>query len=82
MNTSDVTRIAKDVAQQESPSLHVVGVMVSEGGGDYVEVILRIHGCQEEPCQVAIGLFRNVEEAVLRAEIEDKLRRHLAEHPG
>ncbi|MCA1561882.1 MAG: hypothetical protein LC804_16985 [Acidobacteria bacterium] len=50
LNVTDVNRIATAAARQESADLHVVGVTVNSGGSDYVEVVLDIHGCRDEPC--------------------------------
>lgn len=76
----DVTRIATEVVREEHARLDVVGVIVGEGGGQYTEVILRVQGCQKHPCQVALGVFRDVSESALRAEIAHKVRQHVEEH--
>ncbi len=75
LNLNDVTRIASAAAHEQSPDLDVVGVM--HGGGDYVEVLLNIHGCRREPCQMSLGVFRNQPELALHADISEQLRRHV-----
>jgi hypothetical protein len=64
----------------EHAALDVVGVTVSDGEGKYTEVILRVQGCQKQPCQVALGVFRDVSESALRVEIAQKVRQHIDEH--
>jgi hypothetical protein len=80
LNVADVTRIAVDAAREQSETLEVIGVTLSAGGGDYAEVLLSMHGCRLPPCQMSLGVFRNMPEPELRAEFAKKLRRHLEEH--
>ena len=80
LNVDDVTRIAVDAAHEQSEALEVIGVTLSAGGGDYVEVLLSLHGCRLAPCQMSLGVFRNMPELELRAEFAKKLKRHLEEH--
>ena len=80
LNVADVTRIAVDAAHEQSPALEVVGVTLGAGDGDYAEVLLNIRGCRREPCQMSLGVFRNMPEPEMRAELSEKLRRHLDEH--
>ena len=80
LNVADMTRIAVDAAREQSEALEVLGVTLSGGGGDYVEVLLNIHGCRLAPCQMSLGVFRNMSEPELRAELTKQLRRHLEEH--
>ena len=80
LSVPDVTRIANEAVRAEHAALDVVGVTRGEGGGQYAEVILRERGCQEEPCRVALGVFRDVSESALRAEIAHKVRHHINEH--
>jgi hypothetical protein len=80
LNIADMTRIAVDAAHEQSEALEVIGVTLSAGGGDYVEVLLSVHGCRLPPCQMSLGVFRNMPEAEIRAELAKKLSRHLEEH--
>lgn len=80
LSVPDVTRIANEAIQAEHAGLDVVAVTHGEGGGQYAEVILRVHGCQTHPCQMSLGVFRDVSESALRAEIAQKVRRHVDEH--
>jgi hypothetical protein len=82
MNVADVTRIATDAARQEAPDLRVMGVTLTTGGSEYVEVILNVEGCRKEPCRVALGVLRSLPEPALRAEIAGQLRRHVRAHGG
>jgi hypothetical protein len=76
-----VTRIAKDAAHAVSPTLEVVGITLGGGASsDYVEILVNINGCRRTPCQIEVGAFRDVAEPILLAEIERKLRDHLASH--
>ena len=79
LSVPDVTRIANEAIQAEHAGLDVVGVTHGEGGGQYAEVILRVQGCQKYPCQVSLGVFRDVSESALRAEIAQKVRAHVDE---
>jgi len=80
LNVTDVTRIASAAAREQSPDLEVTGVTFGAGGGDYAEVLLNVRGCRQEPCRMSLGVFRNMSEPQLHAEIADKLRRHVEEH--
>ena len=80
LNVEEMTRIAVDAAHEQSEALEVIGVTLSAGGGDYVEVLLNMHGCRMPPCQMSLGVFRNMPEPELRAELAQKLQRHLKEH--
>jgi hypothetical protein len=81
LSATDVERIASEVALKASPSLAVSGVTVSGGGASYSEVLITVRGCRAEPCQIALGVFRDSSEAALRDEIGTSLRRHLEGHP-
>ena len=83
MSVTEITRVATEVARAEAPGLEVIGVSHAGGDGTYAEVLLRVRGCHKEPCQVSLGVFRDVSESDLRAEIGQKLRRHSEERrPG
>ena len=77
LNVAEMTRIAADAAHEQSEALEVIGVTLS---GDYAEVLLSIHGCRLPPCQMSLGVFRNMPEPEIRAELAEKLRRHFDEH--
>jgi hypothetical protein len=77
----DVTRIAREGARAASPSLQVVGVTLGgSSDSEYVEILINIDGCSSPPCQVELGVFRNLPEAQLRDEVTRKLRDHLERH--
>ena len=80
LSVTDVTRVATEAARAEAPGLEVVGVSFSGDGGDYAEVLLRVQGCRENPCQISLGVFRSLSEPALREEIGEKLRRPADEH--
>lgn len=81
LSVADVTRVATDAVRQVNSGLEVVGVMLGGGGGEYAEVLLRVQGCQQLPCQVSLGVFRDVSEQALHQEIVEQVRRHMTEHP-
>ena len=81
LTVTDVTRIATEVAREQSPTLQVVGVTIG-GEGNYAEVIVNIAGCRAEPCRFSVGVFRDAPEATLHQEIAGQLRRHIREHTG
>jgi hypothetical protein len=78
LSIRDVARIASEAAQAASPALAVTGVTV-KGGSGYSEILVFNYACDPEPCQCALGVFRDSSEAALRAQIMDTLLRHLAE---
>lgn len=80
LNLTEITRIAAEAAREQSTDLHVVGVTLGEGEGDYAEVLLNISGCVKAPCRMSLGVFRNTPEPALHAEIAEKLRRHVEGH--
>jgi hypothetical protein len=82
LSASDVERIASEAAQTTSSSLAVSGVTFSGGGSGYSEVLITVRGCRTPPCQIALGVFRDISETALREEIATSLRRHLQEHPA
>ena len=75
---NEVVSQIKAVLAEEHSALEVIGVSGSEGSGEYVEVVLSIRGCHQEPCRLLIGLQRTPRESSLREEIREKLRDHLA----
>ena len=81
LTIDDVTRIAKDAARAASPSLQVAGVTLGGGAdSEYVEILVNVDGCITPPCQVEVGVFRNLPEAQLREEVTRKLLDHLERH--
>ena len=73
-----VSDIASDVAKAQNDRLQVVGVSPAEGGGAYTEIMIVVNGCRENPCNISLGVLRDVSEAELRSTIEAKLREHLS----
>ena len=80
VDVDKIRRMAQETAALYSPSLKVVGVLSRTGGSDYVELLINIEGCRQEPCQLHLGLFRNTSEAVLKQQLSAKLRAHLESH--
>ena len=72
----EVQRIAAEVAAEHDSTFEVA---VSRGQGDsaYTELILTLTGCSAEPCQMLIGVERDVSEVVVRTVVEEHLREHL-----
>jgi hypothetical protein len=79
LTVKDVTRIATQVAREQSSNLEVVAVTLG-GEGNYAEVIVDITGCRSEPCRFSVGVFRDASPAVVHDEISGQLRRHMREH--
>jgi hypothetical protein len=73
-----ITRIATEVALEHSPPVRVFGTVLTTPGSEYVEVVVNIEGCHEDPCQLQLSVFRNVDVATLRKQISDQLGRHLS----
>ena len=81
LTIDDVTRIAKEAAGAVSPALQVAGVTLGgSADSDYIEILLNVDGCRTPPCQLEVGVFRNLPEPSLRDEVMRKLRQHLAEY--
>jgi hypothetical protein len=80
LDVADVTRIATEVARERSLPLAVMGAVSGGGDSDYVEILLTVSGCASAPCQLTIGVFRNVSAEDLSLAIETQLRRHLDDH--
>ncbi len=77
LDVQDVTRIARDAAREQSPTIKVAGVVLGAGGSDYVEILVNLEGCHAQPCQFSLGVFRNASEATLKNAVAEQLRRHL-----
>ena len=77
LDASNVMRIAQEATLEQSLPLRVAGVVLAGGGSDYVEILINIDGCPCEPCQFAIGAFRDGSENELRDQIGERLRRYL-----
>jgi hypothetical protein len=78
LTVDTVTRIATEVAREQSPPVRIVGTVLSSRGAEYAEIVVSIEGCHQEPCQLQLGVFRNVDVQTLRGQIADQLLRHLA----
>src|SRR5262245_29913196 len=79
LGVTEVTRIAREAAREESPKLEVLGVTIGRGDGDYAEVIVDLDKSPDEPSRISVGVFRNMPEAAVHDEIVSRLRRHLRE---
>jgi hypothetical protein len=80
LDASNVMRIAQEVTLEQSLPLKVAGVVFAGGGSDYVEILINIDGCPCEPCQFAIGAFRDGSEVALRDQIGERLRHYLDDY--
>lgn len=79
LDATNVMRIARKVTLEQSLPLKVAGVVLA-GGSDYVELLINIDDCPCEPCQFAIGAFRDGSEAALRDDIGERLRQYLDDY--
>ena len=80
MDATNVMRIAREATLEQSLPLKVAGVVFAGGGSDYVEILINIDGCPSEPCQFAIGAFRDGSELALRNQIAEQLRRYFDDY--
>ena len=78
-DATNVMRIAREATLEHSLPVKVAGVVFA-GGSEYVEILINIDGCPCEPCQFAIGAFRDGSEVALRDEIGKRLRQYLDDH--
>jgi hypothetical protein len=76
----DLARLANEAARASGSDVDVVGVMRSEGEGDYAEVILTIRHCTPAPCQIVIGFDRGAPETQVRERLAEKIADHLRAH--
>lgn len=79
LTIDELTETACTAASNVSEDLHVVGVTVGAGGGQYVEVLVNIEGCHRQTCKVSLGVFRNQTRSAIRLSLEARLRLHLAQ---
>lgn len=79
LDATNVMRIAREATLEQSLPLKVAGIVLA-GGSDYIEILINIDGCPCEPCQFAIGAFRDRSEVALRDAIGEHLRRYLDEY--
>jgi hypothetical protein len=77
IDLTTVANIANDVASKANEKLEVVGVSPGTGDGSYTEIVMVVNGCRSEPCKISLGVFRDVSEPALRAQITEKLHEHL-----
>jgi len=80
LNASSITQITRDIVRDHGLPLDVIGVVLGGGDSDYVEILMNIEGCSDEPCQLSVGVFRDCSEAVLTHDIAVELFKHLKEH--
>jgi hypothetical protein len=73
-----VSEIATEVIRKQNDSLEVVGVSPGEGDGAYTEIMIVLNGCRRDPCNISLGVLRDMSEDDLRITIAEKLREHLA----
>lgn len=52
-----VTEISRHVAAEQRPDLDIIGIM-SSGGSEHLELLLAIHGDNDEPRRFLINLPR------------------------
>ena len=79
LSLTDVRRIAAEVAREQNPALEVVAAQ-AQADSNYTEVILTVHGCAAEPCQIIMGVSREASEAEFRVAVREQLNEHLYEH--
>ena len=75
---SDVARVAIDAVRESSSGLTVIGTTIPAGGSDYVEVLLDVEGAETSSRRLLVGVFRNVPEPALRADLSSQLREQLS----
>ena len=75
----DVRRIVAEIARDINPAVEVVAAR-AEGDSTYTEVILTLHGCSTEPCQILMGVSRDATESEFRGAVLKRLHEHLHEH--
>jgi hypothetical protein len=78
VNLRTVSEIASEVIRTQNDRLEVVGVSPGEGDGAYTEIMIVVNGCRKNPCNISLGVLRDVSEDDLRITIAEKLREHLA----
>ncbi len=74
LSVADITRVAKEAVAAELPGYEVVGVTGHDRDGEYAEVLIRVLDCQQQPCLIEVGIFRDADETGLRREITEKVK--------
>jgi hypothetical protein len=74
----EVRRIARDVAQQQSPAVDVVGVTGREGSSGSAEVIFAVRDPEREPSRLVIGVSRQTSASECQGTVRSRLRAMLA----
>jgi hypothetical protein len=72
-----VSDIANEVIRKQDDRLEVVGVSPGVGDGAYTEIMIVVNGCRKNPCNISLGVLRDVSEEELRVTIAQKLREHM-----
>jgi hypothetical protein len=73
-----ITKSVEAIAQDLDSRLTVLGVV--SGKANYVEILLGIRGCDEEPCRVTVGVDRLASLDDMRAAIRKSTQHHLRHH--
>jgi hypothetical protein len=79
LTQDEIADISLAVIQGQERSLHLIGVVSSEGGSDRIELVITINGCHDEPCMLVLNLTRS-DRSELATELRDKLRTALGAH--
>jgi hypothetical protein len=73
-------RTVENIAKEIDVRLTVVGVVGGKARSNYVEVLLGIEGCEDEPCRVTIGVNRLASPDEIRSAIRKPLEAYLRRH--
>jgi hypothetical protein len=78
MAITDITRVAVEVVRTHSFPVRVRGSMPVSGGSNYVEILVRLDGLQDNR-RMLLGVFRDTSIESLRQQITKHIRRLLAD---
>ena len=79
LSVPDLLQISEDVAGEYDGAFRVLGVMLSDGNADHVEMLVTLAGCHSDDCRLMVNLARTSEET-FEGELRTALRQAFAEH--
>ena len=77
LSLKKLAEVARAIAVEIDPGLEVIGVTGGKSGSAYVEILLRLHECDFEPCRISLGADRTQTRQDLEQALRESMRGHL-----
>ena len=77
LSLKKLAELARAIAGEIDPGLEVIGVTGGKSGSAYVEILLRLHGCDFEPCRISLGADRTQTRQELEQALRESMRAYL-----